>query len=244
MCYTGTNLNNSDECRNAVEMNERFIRRCTELWDRFAGLPACDDLIYNAVKDEFPQAYLASMDNYCYLPPPGEPAMNRLGDEFSGDMSQEGPEGGMSPEEGANPDFSRMPPEMQEVQKTLSQGRILSNSIYQLLFDWVNIYSAVVQGHDRREGLQVLTLLAMIQANLRSGLDNLAFEQPHMASALLERVLNLHRECARIIGEMLKKSAPLRQVFQSRYDGMTTLDAGFVSLLERSRRIAEDQSPF
>jgi hypothetical protein len=137
-----------------------------------------------------------------------------------------------------------MPPEMQEVQRVLTSGRMLSNALYQLLFDWVNIYSAVVQGEQRREGLQILTLLALMQANLRSSMDNLSFEQPQMAIVLLERVVGMLRQTVRLVGDALKKSAPLRQVFQTRYDGMGQLEAGFASLLERCRKISENQSPF
>lgn len=244
MCFNGTNFNNRDECRMAVEMNDRFIRRCADLWERFAHLPACDDLIYNAVKNEFPGNYLSGMDNYCYLPPPGDPGSNRGGEDFSGDMPGEGQDAPPPDENGMPGDISRMPPEMQEVQRALMSGRMLSNAIYQLLFDWVNIYAAVVQGEQRREGLQILTILALIQANLRSAMDNLAFEQPQMAVVLVEKVVKLMHDIRALMGDTLKKNAALRQVFQARYDSMAQLETGFASLLDRCRKIGENHSPF
>ena len=73
MNFPGINLNSPEECQTALELNERFIHRYTELLDRFGNLPACDALIYEQLKGEFPAEFLESLPSFTFLPPPGDP---------------------------------------------------------------------------------------------------------------------------------------------------------------------------
>lgn len=215
-------FNSPGDSQIALELNERFIQRYSELLDRFSTLPGCDALVYAKLKDEFPPEFLDNLSTYTYLPPPGDPSTGGIGDPATALESQETPEEIAKEREEANnvPD-EELPPQLRLMRRTEQHILLTQNSVYQLLCDWCNLYAAVIPAQSRPAAMQILMLAAMLLANLRSCTDQMATFQFGMAlqlcrrglelgNAMLKQLQTLQRELPGI-SELLNERLPVLQ---------------------------------
>ncbi|MBO4620595.1 MAG: hypothetical protein J5654_10860 [Victivallales bacterium] len=182
-------FNSPEDSQVALELNERFIHRYTELLDRFSTLPGCDALIYANLKDEFPREYLEGLSTYTYLPPPGDTTGSTPGEMPDVDGADNPEELAKANEEANNIPDEELPPQLRLMRQTEQHILLTQNSVYQLLCDWCNLYAAVIPAEFRRNALQTLMLAAGLLGNMRSCLDQLGCFQFGMALQLCRRAL-------------------------------------------------------
>ena len=187
----GVDFNSPEGCQITLELNERFIHRYTELLDRFSRLPGCDALIYAKLKDEFPPEYLEGLHTYTYLPPPGDPSANSLGEAPEVDGQDSPEEIAKANEEANNIPDEELPPQLRLMRQTEQHILLTQNSVYQLLCDWCNLYAAVIPAESRGTAIQTLMLAAGLLGNMRSCLEQMACFQFGMALQLCRRSLRL-----------------------------------------------------
>ena len=112
MDIPGFNLNSPEDSQAALELNERFISRYTELLDRFSVLPGCDAIIYEQLKGEFPADFLQSINNFTFLPPPGDPTLATANDMADGEAMPSPEELAQENEEANNIPDEELPPQL------------------------------------------------------------------------------------------------------------------------------------
>ena len=227
MNFPGINLNSPEECQTALELNERFIHRYTELLDRFGNLPACDALIYEQLKGEFPAEFLESLPSFTFLPPPGDPTAPNANAAEQADLEDMEPPGEM--DEPPNIPDEELPPQLRMMRQTEQHILLVQNSVYQLMCDWSNLYSAILPPNRRKEGLQVLMLSSLMLGNMRSCLDQMGCFQFGMALQLSFRGHQLCEELFKLI-----------QKLDHELPNLSTLLSSRIKLLEDNLRSFEE----
>jgi hypothetical protein len=244
MDFPGFDLNNPADCKEASALNDRFIRRCADLWGRFAFLPARDELIEKTVKGEFPASYLQNLTSFSYLPPPGDPMIEDA--DAAAQPPADADDAKEEEEEAAKEaEADGHLPEEITLMRTLSQnGRMMSSRIYQLMFDWCNLYAIVLPDGKRREGIQTLGLLALLLANISSSLDQLSCFQIEMAINLCQRARKTNQDLCQMLAALTNVSQPLREVIAPRLRSLQQLDNTLQKHIDNCRRLGEQQRPF
>ena len=220
MDFPGYNLNDAEECREASALNDRFIHRYMGLLDRFEQLPACDDLIYNQVKDEFPQEYLNSLRSFGTLPPPGDPML----DEQPPQPGDEPPDNNGDDEEQKPPqDDPSIPADIRLMQRLDQGARLVVSSAYQLLMDWCNLSAIVIKPPQRLRGMQLLGYLALFTGNINSSIDQLSCYQLEMAIHLCRRAQVLCDKIVALMDSFSAESDQLKSILDMRAKSVNVL---------------------
>jgi hypothetical protein len=259
MNFPGYDLNKPRDCREASALNDRFIHRYMGLLDRFSMLPACEDLIYNQVKGEFPKDYLDSLATFSCLPPPGDPLLDNENteslpaeDEEENDddnpdaVNEEGDAASDEDEEPKddNEDDAALPEEMKLMRQLERRGRMMISSVYQIMFDWCNLYSIVIPAEQRREGLQVLVLLGLCLGNLNSSMDQLACFQTEMAITLCEKAHVNNKQLCALMTELMKKCENLKTIIEGRVRSIQALDTALLEHIATCRKLGDQARPY
>jgi len=241
MDFTGYNLNDPQECRQASELNDRFIHRYMGLLDRFEQLPACDDLIFNQVKDEFPVDYLNGFTTFGTLPPPGDPLL----DEQHPQPGDDTPPPENADEEDQPPEDSPDMPQDVKLMRKLDQGaRLVVSSAYQLLMDWCNLSAIVLKPPQRTRGMQLLGLLALFTGNINSSIDQLACFQIEMAILLCERARGLCEPIIAMMDGFAAESEQLKGILDMRSKSMHVLKGTLAEHIQTCRLLQDTGRSF
>ena len=239
MSYPGLNLNSPEESQAALELNERFIHRYTELLDRFGNLPACDALIYEQLKGEFPAEFLDSLSSFTFLPPPGDPTAS--GGVPEQGVSEEMENAGEN-EEAANIPDEELPPQLRMMRQTEQHILLVQNSVYQLMCDWCNLYAAVLPPARRRDGLQVLMFSSLMLGNMRSCMDQMACFQFGMALQLSIRGCQLCKVLFRLIQKLAHDLPSLSALLTERVKALQNTLQSFADIQRLLTRLPEESS--
>ncbi|MBQ4480290.1 MAG: hypothetical protein II943_06600 [Victivallales bacterium] len=229
MDIPGFNLNSPEDSQAALELNERFISRYTELLDRFSVLPGCDAIIYEQLKGEFPADFLQSINNFTFLPPPGDPTLATANDMADGEAMPSPEELAQENEEANNIPDEELPPQLRLMRQTEQHILLVQNSVYQLLCDWCNLYGAVLPPERRTAGLQVLMVASLMLGNMRSCLDQMACFQFAMALQLSIRGEHYCKALFDLINELGSALPNLSALLSSR-----------VSVLEQNLQVFKE----
>ncbi len=246
MEFPGYDLNYAEDCLEASKLNDRFIHRYMKLLDRFAKLPACDELIFAQVKNEFPPEYLASLRDFSFLPPPGDPLFTEddnfapeQDDEFftppmapppTGEIKPPPPPGGASDHEKDAQDSEskseKSDKQPQTPRNPLQHAEQIANSVhcalYHLMLDWCNIYAMVLPLDLRRPGLQTLVLLGQCIGYITSAADQLSCHQFIMCASLADKCLANCTRVEGLLGKMAGRANTMKQVMAYRLPPLHT----------------------
>lgn len=229
MDIPGYNLNSPEDSQAALELNERFIHRYTELLDRFSTLPGCDALIYEQLKGEFPADFLQSIANFTFLPPPGDPTLASANDMVAQETMPSPEELAQENEEANSIPDEELPPQLRLMRQTEQQILLVQNSVYQFLCDWCNLYAAVLPPERRPDGLQVLMAASLMLGNMRSCIDQMACFQFEMAMQLSFRGEHYCKTLVELTNALRKALPSLSALLSSR-----------VSILEQNLRLFKE----
>ncbi len=218
----GYNLHNESDCAEILELNDRFIRRYTDVMSRYGMLPGCGEVLYEEVKKEFPQRFIDYLDavncfiGFSYLAPPfrseGIGYPERLGEMF-----EEEQDPGLSPDEQAKEDSRIMTDENSAwMDKLAALYRRMMETISRQVLDWCNIYGVGLSQNARQEGLQVLFLFGHLLGLIKTAMFASDYFANKMAIQLVDQGMKEVSRIELLIESMQKKMPMLASLFRGR----------------------------
>ena len=218
----GYNLHNDSDCAEILELNDRFIRRYTDVMSRYGMLPGCGEVLYEEVKKEFPQRFIDYLDavncfvGFNYLAPPC--TSERIGNpEWIGEMFEEEQETGVSPEE-LPTEYDRIMADKYTgwIDKLAALYRRMIETIARQVLDWCNIYGVGLSPNARQEGLQVLFLFGHLNGLIKTAMFASDYFANRMSIQLVEQGMKEVSRIELLIESMQKKMPMFASLFRGR----------------------------
>ncbi|MDD3694502.1 MAG: hypothetical protein PHG44_00865 [Lentisphaeria bacterium] len=213
------------ELEDNLEMSDRFFARYFSLLDRFADLPACDELIMSQLEKEFPRDFIDSLERYDEHQPPDEiDELDEAGlKEADPWEEQEGKE---------------LPPEMRMLRQLELRGRKIGWTFYQCVMDWSNIQIVLLSTSLGKLALRVMFYLGRSLGGFNLGMDSLASHETGSGIVFFKRVQSYCNQGNAIILE-LSKQAPvdMREVLLNRMQQIDNLHKELENQVEDCREL-------
>ena len=164
------------ELEDTLRLNDRFSARYFSLLERFADLPACEELIMAQLKNEFPADFLASLEAW-----DEKPVLDNPDDFDDKALKDSNPWDTQKPED--------LPPEMKLLRQLDMRGRKIAGALYQGVFDWCNIQVILLPSEHGSNSLRILLFLSRSMGCFNASMDALSSHEIHSTVVLCKRVV-------------------------------------------------------
>ncbi len=164
------------ELEDTLRLNDRFSARYFSLLERFADLPACEELIMAQLKNEFPADFLASLEAW-----DEKPVLDNPEDFDDKALKDSNPWDTQKPED--------LPPEMKLLRQLDMRGRKIAGALYQGVFDWCNIQVILLPSEHGSNSLRILLFLSRSMGCFNASMDALSSHEIHSTVVLCKRVV-------------------------------------------------------
>lgn len=220
------------ELEDTLRMNERFSARYFSLLERFADLPACDELIMAQLSKEFPAEFLANLEAYedkFGMDNPEDFDDKTLKDQNPWDEKKSG----------------ELPPEMKLLRQLDTRGRKIAGILYQGVFDWCNIQVILMPVEQNTRGIRIMFFQSRAMGCFTASMDALSSHELHSAVVLCKRVLG---QINLVITELLELSteipANLKDLLLNRVTMLKTLQREVEAQISDCRELARLEGHF
>lgn len=220
------------ELEDTLRLNDRFSARYFALLERFADLPACDELIMAQLKNEFPAEFLASLEAWEEKPVIENPEDfddKALKDSTPWDEQKSGD----------------LPPEMKLLRQLDLRGRKIAGALYQGVFDWCNIQVILLATEQGSNSLRVLFFLSRAMGSFNAAMDALSSHEIHSSIVLCKRVLVYINQVISLLASLAKEGpSTLKDLLLNRQQQLKTLLREIQAQIGDSRNLARLEGRF
>jgi hypothetical protein len=243
------NIDDPSECQELLALNDRFIRRYTELVERYGLFPACGEIIYEHVKKEFPPRYIKYLDEInCInglncLPPPSATGYllnpeNRNG--LSAEFDPVAPD-----EKDKHSDEKCSGEELLEKGNICGALDVCSRRAFEAtmrqVLDWSNIYSVGLKSTAREEGLQVQLLLGHLLGIITSFASITCYDMHcQLAKTVAEQGIVDISRLELLLEKLQRKNPLLTTIFRSRHEGLEEIRKFILQFIEGCKKHIEN----
>ncbi|MFA6929169.1 MAG: hypothetical protein WCT05_02500 [Lentisphaeria bacterium] len=220
------------ELEDTLRMNERFSARYFTLLERFADLPACDELIMAQLTKEFPAEFLANLEAY----------EDKVGFESPEDFDDKALK---EPNPWDEPKSGELPPEMKLLRQLDNRGRKIAGILYQGVFDWCNIQVILMPDEQNTRGLRVMFFQSRAMGCFNAAMEALSSHELHSSIVLCKRVMTQINLVITVLLELSKGiPANLKDLLLNRVTMLKTLLREVETQISDSRELARLEGQF
>jgi len=220
------------ELEDTLRLNDRFSARYFTLLERFADLPACEELIMAQLKNEFPAEFLASLEAWDEKPVMDNPEdfddkalkdSNPWDEQKSGDL----------------------PPEMKLLRQLDLRGRKIAAALFQGVFDWCNIQVILLPSEHGSNSVRVLFFLSRSMGCFNASMDALSSHEIHSTVVLCKRVVTYLNQVIALLSTVAREGpSNLKDLLLSRVQQLKTLLREVDAQISDSRNLARFEGHF
>ena len=220
------------ELEDALRMNDRFSSRYFSLLERFADLPACDELIMAQLKNEFSPEFIASLESWDEKPIMENP------DDFDEKMLKD-----FNPWDEQKPD--ELPPGMKLLRQLDMRGRKIAGALYQSVFDWCNIQVILLPTDHGSDSMRVLFFLGRAMGIFKASIDALSSHEIHSTVVLCRRVILYLEQVTSLLSNLAQKGPPsLKELMLNRVQQLKMLIREVEAQVKDSLNLARLEGQF
>jgi hypothetical protein len=220
------------ELEDTLRLNDRFSARYFALLERFADLPACDELIMAQLKNEFPADFLASLEAWDEKPIIENP------DDFDDKALRDS-----NPWD--EPKSGELPPEMQLLRQLDLRGRKIAGVLYQSVFDWCNIQVILLPSENGVNSLRVLFFLSRSLGCFNASMDALSSHGIHSTVVLCKRIVTYLNQVISLLSTVAREApSNLKDLLLSRAQQLKLLLREVDAQISDSRNLARLEGQF
>jgi hypothetical protein len=215
-----------------LRMSDRFSARYFSLLERFADLPACDELIMAQLKNEFSPEFIASLEAW------DEKPMMENQDEFDEKALKD-----FNPWDEQKP--GDLPPGMKLLRQLDMRGRKITGALYQGVFDWCNIQVILLPTDHGSDSMQVLFFLGRAMGAFNASMDALSSHEIHSTVALCKRVLLYLQQVTSLLSSLANEGlSTLKDLMLNRVQQLKALSREIEAQVDDSRNLARLEGQF